>query len=151
IPDMDLLPPGIREWLESAYGHGIADIFLYVAPVAFLAFLVTLFIKEVPLKTSGALAQAAEEAKEKEKEKEQEAVPAVAGAGPVEAPEQPAAAAPASDEAGNSASGVPVRGVVRGDGGAAVAGAAGGLVPLGGRPVGRAGARVARASARAAP
>src|SRR5690606_26805592 len=89
IPDMDLLPPGIREWLESAYGHGIADIFLYVAPVAFLAFLVTLFIKEVPLKTSGALAQAAEEAKEKEKEKEQEAVPAVAGAGPVEAPEQP--------------------------------------------------------------
>ncbi|SDD74672.1 drug resistance transporter, EmrB/QacA subfamily [Streptomyces prasinopilosus] len=60
LPDMDLLPPGIRTWLESAYGHGIADIFLYVAPIAFLAFLVTLFIKEVPLRTSGALAQAAE-------------------------------------------------------------------------------------------
>ncbi|MGC9500810.1 MFS transporter [Streptomyces sp. WG7] len=60
IPDMDLLPPGIREWLESAYGHGIADIFLYVAPIALLGFLVTLFIKEVPLRTSGALAQAAE-------------------------------------------------------------------------------------------
>ncbi|WP_406355146.1 MDR family MFS transporter [Streptomyces sp. NBC_01635] len=60
LPDMDLLPEGIRTWLESAYGHGIADIFLYVAPVAFLAFLVTLFIKEVPLRTSGALAQAAE-------------------------------------------------------------------------------------------
>ncbi|MEU9554399.1 MFS transporter [Streptomyces fumanus] len=60
IPDMDLLPPGIRQWLESAYGHGIADIFLIVAPIAFLAFLVTLFIKEVPLRTSGALAQAAE-------------------------------------------------------------------------------------------
>ncbi|MFF8096488.1 MFS transporter [Streptomyces sp. NPDC016675] len=60
IPDMDLLPPGIREWLESAYGHGIADIFLIVAPIALLAFLVTLFIKEVPLRTSGALAQAAE-------------------------------------------------------------------------------------------
>ncbi|MFF0105978.1 MDR family MFS transporter [Streptomyces hirsutus] len=60
LPDMDLLPDGIRTWLESAYGHGIADIFLYVAPVAFLAFLVTLFIKEVPLRTSGALAQAAE-------------------------------------------------------------------------------------------
>ncbi len=58
IPDMDLLPPGIREWLESAYGHGIADIFLYVAPVALLGFLVTLFIKEVPLRTTGALAQA---------------------------------------------------------------------------------------------
>ncbi|MEG3629813.1 MDR family MFS transporter [Streptomyces sp. C6-003] len=60
IPDMDLLPPGIRTWLESAYGHGIADIFLYVTPIAALAVLVTLFIKEVPLRTSGALAQAAE-------------------------------------------------------------------------------------------
>ncbi|MFG3130548.1 MFS transporter [Streptomyces tendae] len=60
IPDMDMLPPGIREWLESAYGHGIADIFLIVAPIALLAFLVTLFIKEVPLRTKGALAQAAE-------------------------------------------------------------------------------------------
>ncbi|WP_374936178.1 MDR family MFS transporter [Streptomyces sp. SM1] len=60
IPDMDLLPPSIRSWLESAYGHGIADIFLYVAPVALLAFLVTLFIKEVPLRTTGAPAQAAE-------------------------------------------------------------------------------------------
>ncbi|BFO22853.1 hypothetical protein SHKM778_92410 [Streptomyces sp. KM77-8] len=60
IPDMDRLPEHIRTWLESAYGHGIADIFLYVAPVALLAFLVTLFIKEVPLRTSGALAQAAE-------------------------------------------------------------------------------------------
>ncbi|MFD6323455.1 MDR family MFS transporter [Streptomyces sp. NPDC058442] len=60
LPDMDLLPAGIRTWLESAYGHGIADIFLYVAPVAFLAFLVTLFIKEVPLRTTGALTQAVE-------------------------------------------------------------------------------------------
>ncbi|WP_438817283.1 MDR family MFS transporter [Streptomyces actuosus] len=60
IPDMDALPTGIRTWLEGAYGHGIADIFLYVAPIALLAFFVTLFIKEVPLRTTGALAQAAE-------------------------------------------------------------------------------------------
>ncbi|CAM5638347.1 EmrB/QacA subfamily drug resistance transporter OS=Streptomyces griseomycini OX=66895 GN=FHS37_001857 PE=4 SV=1 [Streptomyces griseomycini] len=60
IPNMDLLPPAIRTWLESAYGHGIADIFLYVAPIALLGFLVTLFIKEVPLRTAGALAQATE-------------------------------------------------------------------------------------------
>ncbi|MFC5670345.1 MDR family MFS transporter [Streptomyces incanus] len=60
LPNMDLLPDGIRTWLESAYGHGIADIFLYVTPVAFIAVLATLFIKEVPLRTSGALAQAAE-------------------------------------------------------------------------------------------
>jgi EmrB/QacA subfamily drug resistance transporter len=59
LPDMDLLPAPVRSWLESAYGHGIADIFLYVTPVAFVAFLVTLFIKEVPLRTSGAPAQPA--------------------------------------------------------------------------------------------
>ncbi|MFD6193864.1 MFS transporter [Streptomyces sp. NPDC060275] len=71
IPDMDLLPAPIRSWLESAYGHGIADIFLYVAPIALLGFLVTLFIKEVPLRTKGALAQAAESSAE--------AAPPVAG------------------------------------------------------------------------
>ncbi|MFE7750227.1 MFS transporter [Streptomyces sp. NPDC057428] len=60
IPDLDLLPPGVRTWLESAYGHGIGDIFLYVAPVALLAFLVTLFIKEVPLRAKGALSQTAD-------------------------------------------------------------------------------------------
>ncbi|MCX3063189.1 MFS transporter [Streptomyces beihaiensis] len=60
IPDMGALPAPIRTWLESAYGHGIADIFLYTAPVAFLAFVVTLFIKEVPLRTTGAIEQAAE-------------------------------------------------------------------------------------------
>nr|WP_240121762.1 MDR family MFS transporter [Streptomyces sp. MUM 2J] len=60
LPDMDALPTGIRNWLEGAYGHGIADVFLYVAPIALLALIVTLFIKEVPLRTTGALAQAAE-------------------------------------------------------------------------------------------
>jgi hypothetical protein len=43
-----------------AYGHGIGDIFLYVAPVALIAFLITLFIKEVPLSASSGLAKAAE-------------------------------------------------------------------------------------------
>ena len=42
--------------MESAYGHGIGDVFLYAAPVALLAFLV-LFIKEVPLKTQSAIEQ----------------------------------------------------------------------------------------------
>ncbi len=56
IPDMSLLPPGIRSWLEAAYGHGIADVFLYVAPLAALALLVTVFIKEVPLRSAGSAA-----------------------------------------------------------------------------------------------
>ncbi|KIE24661.1 multidrug MFS transporter [Streptomyces sp. MUSC 125] len=61
LPDMDLLPAPVRNWLEGAYGHGIADVFLYAAPFALIALVVCLFIKEVPLKTSGALAQAAQE------------------------------------------------------------------------------------------
>ncbi|MEU8540036.1 MDR family MFS transporter [Streptomyces sp. NPDC048717] len=52
IPDMDKLPAPIRTVMESAYGHGVGDVFLYSAPFAFLAFLVTLFIKEVALKSN---------------------------------------------------------------------------------------------------
>ncbi|MEU3601008.1 MFS transporter [Streptomyces sp. NPDC006798] len=51
IPDLDLLPGPVRAVMESAYGHGVADVFLYSAPFALLALLVTVFIKEVPLKT----------------------------------------------------------------------------------------------------
>ncbi|CAM5672157.1 Putative multidrug resistance protein MdtD [Streptomyces avidinii] len=60
IPDMDALPGPLRTVMESAYGHGIADVFLIAAPLALVAFLVTLFIKEVPLRTSGGLAAAAQ-------------------------------------------------------------------------------------------
>ncbi|MFJ2241420.1 MDR family MFS transporter [Streptomyces sp. NPDC087859] len=59
LPDLALLPTPVRTWLESAYGHAIGDIFMYVAPVALIAFLVTLFIKEVPLRASSGLVQAA--------------------------------------------------------------------------------------------
>ncbi|MGW6792651.1 MDR family MFS transporter [Streptomyces chartreusis] len=60
LPDIAVLPAGVRTWLEGAYGHGIGDIFLYAAPVALIAFLVTLFIKEVPLRATSGLAQSAE-------------------------------------------------------------------------------------------
>ncbi|MFJ2721479.1 MFS transporter [Streptomyces sp. NPDC087437] len=60
IPDMNALPKPLRTVMESAYGHGIADIFLIAAALAAVAFLITLFIKEVPLRTKGALAQAGE-------------------------------------------------------------------------------------------
>ncbi|WP_175410557.1 MDR family MFS transporter [Streptomyces sp. TRM64462] len=51
IPDLDALPEPIRVVMEAAYGHGVGDIFLYSAPFALVAFLVTLFIKEVALKS----------------------------------------------------------------------------------------------------
>ncbi|MGV4888480.1 MFS transporter [Streptomyces viridosporus] len=154
IPDMDLLPPAVRTWLESAYGHGIADIFLYVAPIAFLGFLVTLFIKEVPLRTAGGLAQAAE-------------APAPAGApaaaraaAGTTAPVAATAAAPAAvadtgaADPGTAArplsavatvappqestgGGIPVRGVVRGTESAPVPQAAVTLISLAGRQLSR--------------
>ncbi|MGW7407977.1 MFS transporter [Streptomyces sp. NPDC054833] len=153
LPDMDLLPPHIRTWLESAYGHGIADIFLYVTPVALLAFLVTLFIKEVPLRTAGALAQAAEAKAEAEA-----AAEAPAEEAPAEA-KVPSWATPVVDpEAGTEAAGtrqltavatvpvprqpeqggVPVHGFVRGAESAPVAQAAVTLISLSGRQLGRA-------------
>ncbi|MCT7353862.1 MFS transporter [Streptomyces sp. 15-116A] len=129
IPDMDLLPHGIREWLESAYGHGIADIFLYVAPIAFLAFLVTLFIKEVPLRTSGALAQAAESGA---------AASVPAGVSTVAESGDEVRAEPVASVGGESGgSGIAVHGFVRGDGGVFVPGAAVTLISLAGRQLGR--------------
>lgn len=60
IPDLDSLPAPLRTVMESAYGHAVGDVFLYAAPCALLAFLFTLFIKEVALKTRGGLHQSPE-------------------------------------------------------------------------------------------
>ncbi|GES30841.1 MFS transporter [Streptomyces angustmyceticus] len=60
IPDLDALPAPLRTVMESAYGHGVGDVFLYAAPCALLAFLFTLFIKEVALKTRGGLSQSSQ-------------------------------------------------------------------------------------------
>ncbi|RSR96182.1 MFS transporter [Streptomyces sp. WAC04189] len=150
IPDMDLLPPGIREWLESAYGHGIADIFLIVAPIALIAFLITLFIKEVPLRTSGALAQAAEATAEAARATAEPVPAGVAATAPgtsatdsgaqPEATQRLAAVATAAGTGEPTApvsGGVPVRGFVRGAESAPVPQAAVTLISLGGRQLGR--------------
>ncbi|WP_415947545.1 MDR family MFS transporter [Streptomyces sp. KLOTTS4A1] len=79
IPNLDELPPPIRTVMETAYGHGVADVFLYAAPAALLAFLITLFIKEVPLRTaavSQAQAEAQAEAQDTAVPQAREAVPA---------------------------------------------------------------------------
>ncbi|MFF2328563.1 MULTISPECIES: MFS transporter [unclassified Streptomyces] len=101
LPDLNLLPAPVRTWLESAYGHGIGDIFMYVAPIALIAFLLTVFIKEAPLNASSGLAQAAQATHEVRNTEAAAATPVPAPA--VEAQAQ----APASD-------GIPVRGRVRG-------------------------------------
>ncbi|NLU76176.1 MFS transporter [Streptomyces sp. HNM0575] len=57
IPDLGKLPAPIRNVIESSYGHGIGDIYLYAAPVALLALLLVLCVKEVPLKTKPGIEQ----------------------------------------------------------------------------------------------
>ncbi|WP_406428294.1 MFS transporter [Streptomyces sp. NBC_01589] len=133
IPDLDKLPAPFRTVVESAYGHGVGDVFLYAAPAALLAFLITIFIKEVALKTNAANDAPAEAE-----------VPAAvlaevpsgaaalvsegtAGVTSVDTLEAPAATVP----------GTAVRGVVRGAEGVPVAGAAVTLISLGGRQLGR--------------
>ncbi|GGT67444.1 MFS transporter [Streptomyces lateritius] len=112
IPDMDKLPAPIRTVMESAYGHGVADVFLYSAPFALLAFLVTLFIKEVALKSGSN-----EPAKELPADP-----PATAEAAPVTA----------------QATGLTVSGTVRTAEGSDVPGATVTLISLGGQQLGRA-------------
>lgn len=140
LPDMDALPSTVRTWLESAYGHGIADVFLYAAPFALIAFVVVMFIKEVPLRTSGGLAQAAEEAV------------GVLDAAEIPAPAQESAVVATNVQAAAVATeareeiapvttamsgGIPVRGYVRGAESAPVPQAAVTLISLGGRQLGR--------------
>ncbi|SDP76104.1 drug resistance transporter, EmrB/QacA subfamily [Streptomyces sp. cf386] len=157
IPDLDALPGPVRTVIESAYGHGVADVFLYAAPIAFLALLFALFIKEVPLKTKGALAQAAEsetpqrtgaaetaQASVTAPAAAQERTPswAVTSSETEIAPEgtrQLAAVATVArpEETGPVSGGVPVRGFVRGAESAPVPQAAVTLISLAGRQLGR--------------
>ncbi|MEU7007819.1 MFS transporter [Streptomyces sp. NPDC046332] len=113
IPDMDKLPAPIRTVMEDAYGHGVGDVFLYSAPFALLAFLVTLFIKEVALKSGSAPR---------------------ADATPVTT-EKPAAGA---DAVVAVSTGLTVSGTVRTAEGTDLAGATLTLISLGGQQLGRA-------------
>ncbi|MDT0570515.1 MFS transporter [Streptomyces sp. DSM 3412] len=157
IPDLDALPAPIRTVMESSYGHGIGDVFLYAAPFAVLALVFSIFIKEVPLRTTGALAQASQA------NQETEAIP-VSPVSPAETPAMvsadsadsaataaPEAAVTASGAAsaaapvsgvgggagGRGGTGIPVRGQVRGAEGVPVPRAAVTLISLGGRQLGR--------------
>ncbi|MFD7944023.1 MFS transporter [Streptomyces sp. NPDC059744] len=133
IPDLDKLPAPFRTVVESAYGHGVGDVFMYAAPAALIAFLITIFIKEVALKTNAANDAPAEAevpaAVLAEVPSGAAALVAEGAAGvtSVDTLEAPAATTP----------GTAVRGVVRGAEGVPVAGAAVTLISLGGRQLGR--------------
>ncbi|MFJ4829764.1 MFS transporter [Streptomyces sp. NPDC088747] len=147
IPDMDKLPLPLRTVMESAYGHGIADVFLIAAGMALLALLVTLFIKEVPLRTSGGLAQAAEAAAGVPVPDADEKVLSPSTARSAADPEGTRQLTPASERESTTMSpmptmsttpgGIPVRGHVRGAESAPVPQAAVTLISLAGRQLGR--------------
>ncbi|ULR51778.1 MFS transporter [Streptomyces deccanensis] len=156
IPDLDALPAPVRTVIESSYGHGIGDVFLYAAPFAVLALVFSFFIKEVPLRTTGALAQAAETKAAKADATKSEATESVAkepeatdtdveaeapaaSHAPVAASGAPVAASGAATpgEVRAPGGGIPVRGQVRGAEGAPVPRAAVTLISLGGRQLGR--------------
>ncbi|WSA93751.1 MFS transporter [Streptomyces sp. NBC_01795] len=162
LPDLDKLPGPVRTVVESSYGHGIGDIYLYAAPVALLSLLCVLFIREVPLRTTSGI----------EQDKEPQQQPAMAAAGPVAdvaalspgagpavertapqpvvQPAQPggetqqfreyaamAAAQPPQPSAPMPANGYGVYGTVRNADGLGVARAAVTLISLSGRQLGR--------------
>lgn len=57
VPDVRKLPPPVRTVVEAAYGDGIADIFLVATPIAVLAVIAILFIREIPLGTKSGIEQ----------------------------------------------------------------------------------------------
>ncbi|WP_328888176.1 MFS transporter [Streptomyces sp. NBC_00316] len=133
IPDLDKLPAPFRTIVESAYGHGVGDVFLYAAPAALVAFLITIFIKEVALKTNAANDAPAEA-------EVPAAVLAEVPSGAAALVSEGAAGVTSVDTleaTAATAPGTAVRGVVRGAEGVPVAGAAVTLISLGGRQLGR--------------
>ncbi|MFD9836249.1 MFS transporter [[Kitasatospora] papulosa] len=136
IPDLDKLPAPFRTVMEVAYGHGVADVFLYAAPAALVAFVLTLFIKEVALKT-----RAGNDDAPAEVSAATESVEATTGTALLAGGTAGVTSVDASDEQAATGTptvqGTPVRGVVRGAEGAPVARAAVTLISLGGRQLGR--------------
>ncbi|MEU9060110.1 MFS transporter [Streptomyces sp. NPDC048430] len=133
IPDLDALPAPLRTVMEVAYGHGVADVFLFAAPAALVAFLLTIFIKEVALKSRAGNDDTAP-AETTSVEATTSTVPVVEATGALTS-----AAVPEGSVATKELTiqGTPVRGVVRGAEGAPVARAAVTLISLGGRQLGR--------------
>ncbi|MEU6341169.1 MFS transporter [Streptomyces sp. NPDC046977] len=132
IPDLASLPAPIRNVVETAYGHGAGDVFLVAAPVAFLALLVVLFIKEVPLRTSSGLQQAAGVPAHQEPAPAAAAAPLPVSA-PVPAPAPEPAPAPVPVQEGPM-----IHGQVRNSEGTGVAHATLTLISLTGTQLGRA-------------
>jgi EmrB/QacA subfamily drug resistance transporter len=63
VPDITSLPPQVRQIVADIYGQATAELFLVGAPIAALAVLAVLFIKEKPLHTMSGEERRAQEEK----------------------------------------------------------------------------------------
>ncbi|MGY2085430.1 MDR family MFS transporter [Blastococcus sp. SYSU DS0539] len=61
VPDVSVLPEPVRALVENAYGDATAELFLMATPLAALALVTVLFIKERALKTTSGSQRLAEE------------------------------------------------------------------------------------------
>ncbi|BCY14734.1 MDR family MFS transporter [Actinoplanes sp. L3-i22] len=61
VPDLATLPPAARAIFQDIYGTATAHLFMIGAPIAFLAVIAVLFIKEKPLSTLSGDERAAQE------------------------------------------------------------------------------------------
>jgi len=52
LPDIHALPAPLAAVVENAYGHATGDIFLIAAPIALVALIAIVFIREIPLRTA---------------------------------------------------------------------------------------------------
>jgi MFS family permease len=52
VPDVSTLPPEVQTVVQDAYGDATAELFLIATPLAALALLVVLFVREKPLQTT---------------------------------------------------------------------------------------------------
>jgi EmrB/QacA subfamily drug resistance transporter len=147
LPHVATLPAPIRHVVESAYGHAVGDVFLYTAPVALLAVIAVLFIREVPLRTTaGGQAKAGEPGRHAHRDPWEQSAddgPEIritrSGGVPDEGPASPPAYAVA--EISPPRRGGEIRGFIRGGDGHPVPHAALTLIDLGGRQLSRATAR----------
>ncbi len=64
VPAVSTLPDTIRAIVESAYGHGVADVFLIAIPLAVIGLIAIAFLPNKKLSTKNAAETLAEEAEE---------------------------------------------------------------------------------------
>ena len=61
VPDINTLPEEVKVAVQEAYGNATADLFMISVPIAVLALVAILFIKEKPLLTTSAAERRAQE------------------------------------------------------------------------------------------